>query len=139
MLSTFEAALLDRHLRRCPSCRAFAASVACQTQLLRGAALEQPLRSVTIPARPMRPIRRGLTGAISACVVAAAAALVLFTPVARHHSTGTAAKVVRTGAPVLVSFGASPTPASKVDVPRLVLRPASIADGPVHGRFSLPA
>jgi len=44
MLSTFEAALLDRHLRRCPSCRAFAASAACQTQLLRGAELEQPLR-----------------------------------------------------------------------------------------------
>jgi predicted anti-sigma-YlaC factor YlaD len=139
MLSTFEAALLDRHLRRCSSCRAFAASVACQTQLLRGAELEQPLRPVTIPARPVHPVKRGLAGAISACVVAAAAALVLFTPVGRHHSNGTAAKAVRTGAPVLVSFGANPTLASNVDVPRLELRPASIADGPVHGHFSLPA
>ena len=139
MLSTFEAALLDRHLRRCPSCRAFAASVACQTQLLRGAGLEQPLRPVTIPARPVHLIKRSLPGLVSACVVAAAAALVLFTPVARHHSTGTAAKVVRTGAPVLVSHGVNPTLASNVDVPRLELRPASIADAPVHGHFSLPA
>jgi predicted anti-sigma-YlaC factor YlaD len=138
MLSTFEAALLDRHLRRCPSCRAFAASVACQTQLLRGAELEQPLRPVTVPARPVHPVRRGLPGLVSACVVAAAAALVLFTPVGRHHSTDTAAKIV--GAPVLVSHGVNPTLASSyVDVPRLELRPASIADGPVRGHFSLPA
>jgi hypothetical protein len=138
MLSTFEAALLDRHLRRCPSCRAFAASVACQTQLLRDAELEQPLRPVTIPARPVHPVRRGIAGAFSAVVVAAAAALVLFTPTAKHKVT-TTASTVRPGAPVLVSFGANPTLDSNVDVPRLALRPASIADGPVHGQFSLPA
>jgi hypothetical protein len=40
---------------------------------------------------------------------------------------------------VLVSHGVNPTLALNVDVPRLELRPASIADGPVHGHFSLPA
>jgi len=135
----FEAALLDRHLRRCPSCRAFAASVARQTQLLRDAEFEQPLRPVTIPARPVHPIRRGLAGAVSACVVAAAAALVLFAAPRAHHPTTTTATKYRIGAPVLVSVAANPTLAKNVDVPRLVFRPASIADGPVRGLFSLPA
>ena len=54
MLSAFESALLDRHLRGCAACRSFAVNADEQTRLLRNAVLEQPGRSVTIPAEPAR-------------------------------------------------------------------------------------
>jgi predicted anti-sigma-YlaC factor YlaD len=135
MLSSFEGRLLDGHLRRCPSCRAFAGGLAEQTELLRGAAFEELLRPVTIPETRSR-MRRGLVGAAGSALAAAAAAAVLVLPGAGNESGRTAHRV---GGPVLVAFAASPTPSAKVDVPRLRLQPASIADGPVHGQFSVPA
>ena len=48
MLSTFESALLDRHLRGCPDCSSFAIDAQEQTRLLRGALLEQPTRPVVV-------------------------------------------------------------------------------------------
>src|SRR4051812_37540799 len=84
MLSTFEAALLDRHLRRCADCNAFAEAAAAQTHLLRGAAPEQP-RRIELPARTASPFRRGAVGALSAVVAAAAAALVLLSPTTENQ------------------------------------------------------
>jgi predicted anti-sigma-YlaC factor YlaD len=49
VLSLFESALLERHLRKCADCSDFSAVAAAQTQLLRSAELEQPLRPVAIP------------------------------------------------------------------------------------------
>jgi predicted anti-sigma-YlaC factor YlaD len=141
MLSTFEAALLDRHLRRCAECRRFAASAAAQTQLLRAAELELPERPVAIPSRGTRQqIRRGAVGALSAVAAAAAAALVVFSSstesnAGRGESALTAS---RTGRTVLVVYAARLSPSSRIDVPRLRVQPASIADGPVHGYFSTP-
>jgi hypothetical protein len=77
---------------------------------------------------------------LSACLVAAAAAAVLVWPGARTGSSGQAEGFSgRIGAPVLVTYSADPSSAnSSIEVPRLKLQPASIADGPVHGYFSTP-
>jgi len=136
MLSTFEVALLDRHLRRCSECRAFAIGAVRQTELLRSAELEQPLRPVVVSGRPSRAHRR-VGGALSAALVAAAAAFMLVLPGTQQQGTGQA-QDVGVGAPVLVVFAARPTLAVKIDVPRVRIQPASIADGPVHGAFSVP-
>lgn len=137
MLSTFEAALLDRHLRRCAECSAFAASAAGQTQLLRAAALEQPSHRVVIPASPARAIRRGVVGALSAGVAAAAAALIVVAP-GTQPSGLQASQAVSPASSRLAMVSASPMPSSLVDVPRLEVEPASLVDGPVRGLYRIP-
>jgi predicted anti-sigma-YlaC factor YlaD len=142
MLSAFEAALLDRHLRRCESCRAFAGAATAQTSLLRRAKLEQPTFSVTLP-EPRRPRRAAAAGVASLSLVAAAvaAALVLLPGANRTRGLETTARATARGAgvPAIVVFAASPLPSpSKVDVPRLRLQRAPETDGPVHGYFNVP-
>ena len=140
VLSLFESALLDRHLRRCADCCDFAAGAAAQTQLLRSAELEQPLRPVAIPAGRRRPVRRVAAGALTAVASVAAAAAVTLSP--GGHAEPGARRVgvteVETGAPVLVVVAANPTPGVRETVPRLTMKPASVADGPVHGLFNTP-
>ena len=139
-LSTFEAALLDRHLRRCADCRAFAADVSAQATLLRGAALEQPSRRVEIPARRSTAVRRSAVTAFGAFAAAAVAAMALVSS-GSHERTGSslsAAAAARVGKPVLVVVAARPSLTVDVTMPRLKVRPASIADGPVHTLFSIP-
>lgn len=139
MLSAFESALLDRHLRGCPACRAFAVNADEQTRLLRDAVLEQPSRPVLVPAERERGIPRRAAGVLSACLVAAAAATVLVWPGARTTNSGQAERVsAREGAPVMVVVPAHPMANVNVVVPRLRMQPASIADGPLHGYFSEP-
>jgi predicted anti-sigma-YlaC factor YlaD len=134
MLSSFELALLDRHLRGCQSCQAFAVAATRQTQLLRGAMLEEPTHPVQIPV-PARAIRRSAAGALSACLVAATAAVVLVWPGTTPNPVS--AESQRVGAAVMVVVPAEPSVANaNVEVPRLRVKPASIADGPVHGYFS---
>jgi predicted anti-sigma-YlaC factor YlaD len=137
MLSTFEAALLDRHLDRCESCRGFDAGLAEQTRILRGRLLEPPAHPVVIPAPARRRVARAAVGAAGSLVAAAAAAAVLVLPGSGDENGRHSARA--TGSPVLVAFAATPTPSAKVDVPRLKLQPASIADGPVHGEYNTPA
>jgi hypothetical protein len=138
VLSLFESALLDRHLRRCADCRDFAAGAAAQTQLLRSAALEQPLRPVVIPAG-RRQVRRVAAGALTAVASVAAAAAVTLSPNGHsNQGTASASSQVETGAPVVVVVAAHPTPGARETVPRLTLQPASVADGPVHGLFNTP-
>jgi predicted anti-sigma-YlaC factor YlaD len=137
MLSTFEAALLDRHLRRCADCRAFAAGAAAQTQLLRDAVLEQPLRPVTLPAARSRPVRRVALGALTTAAAMAAAAVFTLTPSGQQGQTS-ASRSPLTGAKVLVVVPAKPSLASEDTVPRLELASASVADGPLHGLFNTP-
>ena len=138
MLSTFESALLDRHLRRCGDCRAFAAGATAQTERLRSAVLQRPLHPVVVPAGRRRTTRRVAAGVLTAAASVAAAALVTVTPSGDRSVTPTAsAPQIVTGAPVLVVVAAHPTLGSET-VPRLRMRPASIADGPVHGLFNTP-
>jgi predicted anti-sigma-YlaC factor YlaD len=137
MLSTFESALLDRHLRGCPECSAFAVDAEEQTSLLRSAVLELPTRPILVPSESSRAPRRA-AGVLSACLVAAAAAAVVVWPGARSGGLHQAS-AGRVGAPVPVVVPAEPSLASaNVVVPRLKMQPASIADGPVHGYFSTP-
>jgi predicted anti-sigma-YlaC factor YlaD len=136
MLSAFESALLDRHLRGCAECRSFAVGTGSLTELLRDAPLEQPERTVQIPHAPAHAIPRSVGGVLSACLVAAAAAAVLVWPGAKPGEPTFSA---RAGAPVMVVFPAKPSMTNaNVEVPRLRMQPASIADGPVHGYFSEP-
>lgn len=139
-LSLFESALLDRHLRRCADCRDFAAGAAAQTQLLRGAELEQPLRPVAIPAGRRRPVRRVAAGALTAVASVAAAAAVALAPGSPQSRTSAAgtANTAETGAPVLVVVAAKPSIGANETVPRLQMQPANVADGPVHGLFNTP-
>jgi predicted anti-sigma-YlaC factor YlaD len=135
MLSTFEAALLARHLDRCAGCRAFSAAVAAQTELLRGAALEHPAEPVVVrPAAAVR-FRRRAAGVAGAAAVAAMAALMTLTPTGTQRSAGTTPGV-RT--PLLEVVPAKPSAEATFEVPRLrVVSPAS-ADGPVRGYYGLP-
>ena len=140
MLSVFESALLDRHLRGCASCSAFSVGAEAQAGLLRAAPLEELERRVVIPVSPMRRMGRGAVGAVGASLAAAAAAAVFIFSGVGSTSNGPALTSAHAGAPVMVSFAASPSPASAkaVEVPRLRVQPASIADGPVHGYFNVP-
>jgi len=141
MLSTFESALLDRHLRGCADCSAFAADAEEQTRLLRSALLERPTRPVLLPAESSRGAgSRRAAGVLSACLVAAAAAAVLVWPGAHQSNSNELVGFSgRVGSPVLIVQPAQPlSETSSVEVPRLQMRPASIADGPVHGYFSTP-
>jgi hypothetical protein len=139
MLSTFESALLARHLRGCADCRAFAAGSTAQTQLLRGAELEQPLLQVALPSR-RRPVRRIAAGALSTAAAVAAAVSFTFVPSGNQPQTSAAdaGSAVQTGAPVLVVVAAQPSLGTDETVPRLKMEAASVADGPVHGLFNTP-
>jgi predicted anti-sigma-YlaC factor YlaD len=69
-LSDFERALLDSHLERCPSCRAFADDLAGVTQQLRTAPLvSAPDLSITLPSRRFAALRGVQVSAAAAAVV----------------------------------------------------------------------
>lgn len=80
MLSSFESALLARHLRRCADCRAFQAAARAQVAMLRAAPLELPARPVTVAVRHRaRALRLALAPA-AATAAAVAAAIVILSP-----------------------------------------------------------
>jgi predicted anti-sigma-YlaC factor YlaD len=138
MLSSFEAALLDRHIRGCVSCRSFAVAVAHQTATLRAAELEVPARPVVVPVATRIHRRRAVAAlALTACVASLAAALMLV--LGGQQTTGASHTMAARGTPVLVSYTATPSLSSpSIEVPRLSVQPASYADGPVRGIFSVP-
>lgn len=139
-VSTFEAVLLERHLRRCGDCRGFADAVSAQTSLLRAAELEEPSRRVVVPVSRRRAVRRAAGGVLTAAAAMAAAAVFTVMPGGNQAQTSasSASPEVRTGAPVLITVAVHPSPGMKEMVPRLTMQPASVADGPVHGLFSTP-
>src|SRR4051812_23011002 len=127
MLSTFESALLARHLHGCVDCRAFAAGSAAQTQLLRGAELEQPLLQVALPSR-RRPVRRIAAGALSTAAAVAAAVSFTLAPSGNQPQTSAAhaSSAVQTGAPVFVVVAAQASLGTDETVPRLKMEAASV-------------
>jgi predicted anti-sigma-YlaC factor YlaD len=68
-LSDFESALLDSHIERCPSCRAFAEDLLGVTARLRTAPLERPLIVMTLPQRRFAAVRRMQVSAAAAAIV----------------------------------------------------------------------
>lgn len=132
MLSSFEAALLRRHLRRCGECRLFAADVRDHTALLRAAPLERPAAIALPPARTR--IGRSVAGVLGASVAAIAAAVLLTTmqvPTGGPSAAPTVASVPTAPGARVVSISASPHGPT---VPRRML--ASETTG-VRGVFSL--
>lgn len=137
MLSRFERALLERHLRSCASCNAFAADVREQTAQLRAAPLEAPPVLADIAPPRVRTVRRRAAGFASAVAVAGLAALVSFTPAGEQQKTA-----VAHGSPnsaLLAVVPAQPTASLTIEVPRLRLVSAASADGPVRGYYGVPA
>jgi predicted anti-sigma-YlaC factor YlaD len=68
-LSEFERALLDSHLERCPSCRAFAGDLVAVTERLRSAPLEAPQLTVTLPRRRFAGVRGVQASAAAAAIM----------------------------------------------------------------------
>lgn len=138
MLSRFERALLERHLRSCVGCRGFSAEVREQTARLRAAPLlPAPALVDLVPASP-RARRRRAAGFAGAALAAAAAALVTLTPaVQRHETTGAAAITPNTS--LLAVVAEAPSVTVPFDVGRLRLVSPASADGPVRGYYGVPA
>ena len=134
MLSTFEAALLARHLDRCASCRAFSGAVTAGTELLRTADLEHPSQPVVVQPAASSRFRRRAAGVAGAVAVAAMAALMAFTPTGTQREAGTTG--VRT--PLLEVVPAKPSAEATFEVPRLRVVSPTMADGPVRGYYGLP-
>jgi predicted anti-sigma-YlaC factor YlaD len=76
-LSELESALLDAHVGRCASCRAFAADVEAVSRALRAARLARPA-PLAVPHAPRRA-RRLLSVAAASAAVLAAGAVAAFT------------------------------------------------------------
>jgi anti-sigma factor RsiW len=68
-LSEFESALLDSHLERCPSCRAFAHDLVAVTGRLREAPLEPVRIPVSLPRRQFGGLRSVQLGAAAAAIM----------------------------------------------------------------------
>jgi hypothetical protein len=74
-LSSFEQALLEAHVARCPDCRDFRVGVAAATALVQATPLERPSEPVRIPSarRSRFVVQRVLAPAAVAAAVAVAA------------------------------------------------------------------
>jgi predicted anti-sigma-YlaC factor YlaD len=137
MLSRFERALLERHLRSCASCCAFAADVRAQTAQLRAAPLEAaPALGDFAPPR-VRTLRRRAAGLVGAVAVTAVAALVSFTPPGDQREVGVAHTFPNSA--LLAVVAEAPTANATFEVGRLRLVSPASADGAVRGYYGVPA
>ena len=105
--SPFEERLLEVHLERCPSCRAFDADARAATAALRAAPLERLEYPIELPRRrALRPLH----GTAAAAVAAAAALLLTITSPLDLGGTPTKLAAPRTQEPRIVE-DAVPFPA----------------------------
>jgi len=94
-LSDFESALLDSHIERCPSCRAFAEDLVGVTERLRTAPLERPLIVLTLPPRRFAALRTMQASAAAAAVVSVVGIGALFGML--HSNASAPGRVARLG------------------------------------------
>jgi predicted anti-sigma-YlaC factor YlaD len=94
-LSDFESSLLDSHIERCPSCRAFAEDLVGVTERLRTAPLERPLIVLTLPQRRFAALRRMQVSAAAAAVVSVVGIGALFGML--HSNASTPGPVAKLG------------------------------------------
>jgi predicted anti-sigma-YlaC factor YlaD len=94
-LSDFESSLLDSHIERCPSCRAFAEDLVGVTERLRTAPLERPLIVLTLPQRRFAALRRMQVSAAAAAVVSVVGIGALFGML--HSNASTPGHVAKLG------------------------------------------
>jgi len=141
LLSAFEEALLDRHLAGCASCNAFATAATAQTRLLRAAELEELPVPIVLPRTAPHPLRRSASGLAAAALAAVAAALTVGGGgvVGSQQHSAAAERTAAASGPMIVVVAAQSGPApTSVEVPRLRVQSVSVADLPVHGKFSDP-
>jgi predicted anti-sigma-YlaC factor YlaD len=138
MLSSFEGAMLARHLRRCADCRAFAAAAEAQTSLLRAASLEVPA-PVEVRVRVRRPVRHVGRVAVpaAAAVAAVAAAFALVSP--GGHATQSAVRVgtdvtSQSSLDALTNFAGG---TQNLGVQRRLVRRPKVDEG-IRGVYGLP-
>lgn len=136
MLSSFERALLERHLHGCAECRAFAADVSAQTAQLRAAALVPAPKFGSVAGARARRFRRRASGVAGAVAVACVAALVSLTPAVDRRSAFESP--VAPDSALLAAVPEQPTASASFDLPRLKVISASLADGAVRGYFGVP-
>jgi predicted anti-sigma-YlaC factor YlaD len=138
MLSRFERALLERHLRSCEPCRRFSADVRAQTHRLRAAPLvPAPALAGIVPPRP-RVRRRRVAGFAGAVLAATTAALVTLTPAVQRQET-TAAAETTPNTSLLAVVAEPPSVNVPFDVGRLRLVSPASADGAIRGYYGVPA
>jgi len=94
-LSDFESALLDSHIERCPSCRAFAEDLVGVTERLRTEPLERPLIVLTLPQRRFAALRTMQASAAAAAVVSVVGIGALFGML--HSNASAPGRVARLG------------------------------------------
>jgi predicted anti-sigma-YlaC factor YlaD len=94
-LSDFESTLLDSHIERCPSCRAFAEDLVGVTERLRTAPLERPLIVLTLPQRRFAVLRTMQASAAAAAVVSVVGIGALFGML--HSSASAPGRVAKLG------------------------------------------
>ena len=94
-LSDFESALLDSHIERCPSCRAFADDLVGVTERLRTAPLEGPMIMVALPQRRFAALRTMQVSAAAAAAVSVVGIGALFGML--HSSATTPTPVAKFG------------------------------------------
>jgi predicted anti-sigma-YlaC factor YlaD len=90
-LSDFERVLLDSHLERCPSCRAFAGDLIAVTERLRSAPLEGPQLTLTLPRRRLAAVRGVQASAAAAALVSVVGIGALFGLLQSNASSTSAA------------------------------------------------
>ncbi|HVU76549.1 MAG TPA: zf-HC2 domain-containing protein [Gaiellaceae bacterium] len=137
MLSRFERALLERHLRSCTSCRSFALDVRRQTARLRAAPLvAAPGLAEVVPPR-VRTGRRRAVGFVGAVAIAATAALITLTPSAQRRESVSGQTTPNSS--LLAVVLEAPTASVPFEVGRLRLVSPASADGAVRGYYGVPA
>jgi predicted anti-sigma-YlaC factor YlaD len=137
MLSRFERALLERHLRSCEPCRRFSADVREQTARLRAAPLlPAPVLAGIVPTSP-RVRRRRAAGFAGAVLAAATAALVTLAPAVQRHDTTASETTPNTS--LLAVVAEPPSVTVPFDVGRLRLVSPASADGAIRGYYGVPA
>jgi predicted anti-sigma-YlaC factor YlaD len=94
-LSDFESALLDSHIERCPSCRAFADDLVGVTDRLRTAPLDRPMIVLTLPQRRFAALRSMQASAAAAAVVSVVGIGALFGML--HSNATTPGRVAKLG------------------------------------------
>ena len=127
-VSEVERATADAHLAACGECRAYAASLAETSRLLRTTPLEELSFPIVLPSRRLRLARTMQLGAAAAAV---AATVLLSVTVGTSPNGG--------GLPSL-SASAANGPAAYLQSPEYELRMlhrASIASIPAHARYAV--
>jgi hypothetical protein len=138
MLSSFESALLRRHLSGCADCRAFDTAARAETALLRSAPLEAPLAPVTVSVRRGARHARFALAPVAATAAAVAAAAVFLSPAAQQTPVAHLAGADLTAQASFDALTNITGGTQNLGVQRRIVRRPQL-DARVRGVYGLPA